>query len=135
MTPEKEDKTILDAGYIAAINDAIEFVKETQDKYVLIDRLERLKWNHRVEHYEGKIMKFYEKGDDVGYLIKDDIFGIAGIMIFIKEKIYMGLPESECVFAKNNFTKVFEKAFTNKGEIEKFYVSEIQKYEPNKECT
>lgn len=135
MTPEKEDKTILDAGYIAAINDAIEFVKETQDKYVLIDRLERLKWNRRVEHYEGKIMKFYEKGDDVGYLIKDDIFGIEGIMIFIKEKIYMGLPESECVFAKNNFTKVFEKAFTNKGKIEKFYVSEIQKYKPNKECT
>lgn len=135
MAPEKKDKIILDAGYDTAINDAIEIVKETQDKDIIIDHLERLKWNRRVEHYEGKIMKYYEKGDDVGYLIKDDIFGIEGIMIFIKEKKYMGLPESECVFAKNNFTKVFEKTFTNKDEIDKFYVSEIQKYKPNKECT
>lgn len=128
MYSEKKDKIILDAGYNVAINEVLKILKGLNEFDIISDRLERLKWKRRSDDYEGKIIKYYEKGDAFGFLIKDDIFEITGIVISIEDKEYMQLPERECICAKNNFTKVFEKVFTNKDEIDKFYMSETQKY-------
>lgn len=122
MTPEKEDKTILDAGYIVAINDAIEIVKETQDNDIIIDRLERLKWNRRVGEYEAILTKHYTKDDDVGYIIVDDVNKIRGVMVKLNTKEKVELSESDAIFVKKNIPKVFERKFylDNSYKIEEY---------------
>lgn len=129
MTPEKKDRIILDAGYNAGINDAIESLKYLQDGDVICDRLNRLKWKRRAENYEGKMTKYYHKGEDSGYIIFEDINRIIGIMVLIEENQRFLMSEKDTIFIKTTYKDcdIFKKEYVDPNEFQK----DIDKELPN----
>ena len=119
-----EDFIILNTGYQSAIKESLENLKDLNEYDIIKDRLDRLGDKYRIIHddskYIGKISKYYDKENDLGYIIFDDIYELKGVMLFVTKKEYKEIAEKELIFIKNTlkpfFNKTYEEQFKMKIE-------------------
>ena len=132
-----EDFVVWSAGYQKAIQDSLEILKDLQDFDIIKDRLLRLSDKERTlkekNGYLGKILKYYDKENDLGYLILDDIYGINGVMLFVSKKEYKKIEEKELIFVKNNMKPFMSKEFKNEEELTNEFNSLIKTFKESSE--
>lgn len=130
-----EDFIVLNAGYQTAIKDSLEILKDLQDFDIIKDRLLRLSDKERTlkekNGYLGKILKYYDKENNMGYVIKDDIYNIEGNLLLLDIKRIKKLTEKELVFVKNTMKPSMIKEFKNEEELDKEYGEIINKFKEN----
>lgn len=130
-----EDFIVLNAGYQTAIKDSLEILKDLQDFDIITDRLLRLSDRERTlkekNGYLGKILKYYDKENNMGYVIKDDIYNIEGNLLLLDIKRIKKLTEKELVFVKNTMKPSMIKEFKNEEELDKEYGEIINKFKEN----
>lgn len=120
-----EDFIVLNAGYQKAIQDSLEILKDLQDFDIIKDRLLRLGDKERAINdkigYMGNISKYYDRKNDLGYIIFDDIYDINGVMLFVSKKEYKKIDEKELIFIKNNMKPFTSRNYKDKDLIYKEY--------------
>ena len=130
-----EDFIVLNAGYQKAIQDSLEILKDLQDFDIITDKLLRLSDRERTlkekNGYLGKILKYYDKENNMGYIIKDDIYNIEGNLLLLDIKRIKKLTEKELVFVKNTMKPSMIKEFKNEEELDKEYEKTINKFKEN----
>lgn len=130
-----EDFIVWSAGYQKAIQDCLEEIKYSYDSDIIKDRLVRLSDREKTlkekNGYLGKILKYYDKENNMGYVIKDDIYNIEGVLLLLDIKRIEELPEKELVFVKNTMKPSMIKDFKNKEELDKEYEKIINKFKEN----
>lgn len=110
-----EDFFILNSGYQLAIKNSLEILSDLPDIDIIKDRLNRLGDKYRIIHddskYIGKISKYYDKENDLGYIIFDDIYELKGVMLFVTKKEYKEIDEKELIFIKNTIKPFVSKEY------------------------
>lgn len=110
-----EDFFILNSGYQLAIKNSLEILSDLPDIDIIKDRLDRLGDKYRIIHddskYIGKISKYYDKENDLGYIIFDDIYELKGVMLFVTKKEYKEIDEKELIFIKNTIKPFVSKEY------------------------
>ena len=127
-----EDFIILNSGYQAAITDSLKLLKDLNEFDVINDRLSRIAEKHRLINsdsgYEGKISKYYDKRNDLGYIIYDDIFELKGIMIFVSKKECKVIEERDLIFIKNTMEPFSTKEFKIQKLMQLEYDEMLEKF-------
>lgn len=130
-----KDFIVWSAGYQQAIKDCLEEIKYLYDSDIIKDRLLRLSDRERTlkekNGYLGKILKYYDKENNMGYVIKDDIYNIEGDLLLLDIKRIEELPEKELVFVKNTMKPSMVKEFKDEEELDKEYGKIINKFKEN----
>lgn len=116
-----EDFIILNTGYQSAIKESLENLKDLNEYDIIKDRLDRLGDKYRIIHddskYIGKISKYYDKENDLGYIIFDDIYELKGVMLFVTKKEYKEIEEKELIFIKNTLKPFFNKTYEEQSKM------------------
>lgn len=125
-----EDYIILRAGYDKAVNDILETLKDMSEYDIIKSRILKKQQQYLLgnREYEGFLYKFYDKDNNLGYIIFDDIYEIKGVCLFIKEGKYKELEEKELIFAKNNNLCIWSEKFNNKDYINLKYEELLKPY-------
>lgn len=130
-----EDFIVWSAGYQKAIQDCLGEIEHLYDSDIIKDRLVRLSDRERTlkeeNGYLGKILKYYDKENNMGYVIKDDIYNIEGVLLLLDIKRIEELSEKELVLVKNTMKPSMIKEFKNKEELDKEYEKIINKFKEN----
>lgn len=130
-----EDFIVWSAGYQKAIQDCLGEIEHLYDYDIIKDRLVRLSDKERTlkekNGYLGKILKYYDKENNMGYVIKDDIYNIEGNLLLLDIKRIKKLTEKELVFVKNTMKPSMIKEFKNEEELDKEYGEIINKFKEN----
>lgn len=130
-----EDFIVLNAGYQKAIQDSLEILKDLQDFDIIKDRLLRLGDKERAINdkigYMGNISKYYDRKNDLGYIIFDDIYDINGVMLFVSKKEYKKIDEKELIFIKNNMKPFTSRNYKDKDLIYKEYQEMLNDFKEN----
>ena len=130
-----KDFIVWSAGYQQAIQDCLEEIKDLYNCDIITDRLVRLSDRERTlkekNGYLGKILKYYDKENNMGYVIKDDIYNIEGNLLLLDIKRIEKLTEKELVFVKNTMKPSMIKEYKNKEEWDKEYEKIINKFKEN----
>lgn len=113
---KNEDFILFRAGYNRAVFEITNILNNNTNIEVIKDEILR---KQRAlfagnEAYEGNLYKYYDKENNLGYILFDDIYELKGVCIFIKEGIYTELPVEELLFAKQNNKLIQSESFTNK---------------------
>lgn len=120
-----EDFIILNAGYQSAIRESLENLKDLNEYDIIKNRLDRIAERYRISHdnnkYKGVLGKYYDKENDLGYLILNDINHIEGVVLLLSNKKYEILPEEELVFVINTIKNFKLKEFNNEQKIKEEY--------------
>lgn len=126
-----EDFVILNTGYQKAINDSLNELKDLNEFDLIKSRLDRISEKFRMCHdetkYKGILTKYYDKKNNLGYVILNDINHIEGILLLLSEQKYEILPEKELIFIENTM-KGFKREFDNEKEIKKEYNKILNKF-------
>lgn len=104
-----EDYIILKAGYNNAINDILPYIKNEIEKEDILRK--QAIYNGTDKEYKGKQSKYWDKYNDLGYIIFEDVFGTIGFMIDLKTKIPIRINLEEIKFIKNNFHENIYKMY------------------------
>lgn len=125
-----EDYIILRAGYDKAINDVLETLKEMPNYDIIKSRVLKKQQQYLLGNceYEGFLYKCYDKQNNLGYIIFDDIYEIKGVCLFVKEGKYKDLNEEELIFAKNNNICIWSEKFNNKDYMNLKYEELLKPY-------
>lgn len=120
-----EDFIVLNAGYQKAVNESLEVLSDLENFDIIKDRLLRLGDKERAINdkigYMGNISKYYDRKNDLGYIIFDDIYDINGVMLFVSKKEYKKIDEKELIFIKNNMKPFTSRNYKDKDLIYKEY--------------
>lgn len=120
-----EDFIVLNAGYQTAVNESLEVLSDLENFDIIKDRLLRLGDKERAINdkigYMGNISKYYDRKNDLGYIIFDDIYDINGVMLFVSKKEYKKIDEKELIFIKNNMKPFTSRNYKDKDLIYKEY--------------
>lgn len=111
-----EDYIILKTGYNKAINDILPYIKNEIEKEDILRK--QAIYNGADKEYKGKQSKYWDKSNDLGYIIFEDIFGSVGFMIDLKSKIITRIDNSEIKFIQENFHENIFKIYCTVSEIE-----------------
>lgn len=119
-----EDYIILRAGYNQAIKDIIETLNNNiyisdDDKSVIKDAVLRKQRQYLVGNteYEGFLYKYYDKENNIGYVLFDDIYELKGFVIFIDEGTCKELDAKELIYARNQYELIWNEGFKNQDLI------------------
>lgn len=127
-----EDFIILNSGYQSAINDTLKILQDLNEFDVINDRLLRIAEKHRLINsdsgYEGNINKYYDKENDLGYIVYDDIFELKGVMIFVSQKQYKPIEEKDLIFIKNTMQSFSTKNFKIQKLMQLEYEEMLEKF-------
>lgn len=127
-----EDFIVLNAGYQKAVNESLEVLSDLENFDIIKDRLLRLGNRTRAINdnvgYTGYISKYYDKDNDIGYIIYDDIYGINGAMLFVSKKEYKKIEEKELIFIKNNMKPFIIKDYKDKDLIYKEFQEMLKEF-------
>jgi len=127
-----KDFIILNSGYQAAITDSLKVLKDLNEIDVINDRLLRIAEKHRLINsdsgYEGNINKYYDKENDLGYIVYDDIFELKGVMIFVSQKQYKPIEEKDLIFIKNTMQSFSTKNFKIQKLMQLEYEEMLEKF-------
>lgn len=125
-----EDYIIMKTGYDIAIEDAIKKLEDLSDFDVIKSRLLRLKKQYEIgnKQYEGSIYKYYDKVQELGFVILDDIYEIKGACIFVEEGTYKELEEKELLWVKDTYEIKTQENFKNIDLIKLRYNDILNKF-------
>lgn len=124
-----EDYIVLKTGFNTAINNTLDCLQDLPNYDIIKDRILRLQKNYLSQEYEGTLTKYYDKQNELGYVILDDNKEIKGACIFLKENKYKMLPESELIFVKNNVLCRYNWTSHNKDYIHMKFEELLNKFE------
>ena len=130
-----EDYIILNAGYNTAINDILKKLEDLPDYELIKERILKVKKSHEIGNtkYEGTLYKYYNKNDDLGFILYDDIYTLKGVSLFVTKGEYKELEEKELIFVKNTMKPFWKEVFENKDLINLRYknlLNNFKKIEP-----
>lgn len=125
-----EDYIIIKAGYDNAVNDILNSLADLPDYDIIKSRILKKQQQYwlKDKEYEGFLYKFYDKENNIGYIIFDDIYKIKGVCLFVKEGKYKELDEKELIFAKNNNVCIWSEKFDNEKTINEKYLQILKPY-------
>lgn len=130
MTQEKEDYTILHAGYMKAIDDVLQLIDDETLKNKII-RKSKMAFNE-FPIFEGAITKYYYKEHNLGVVLYDSTFEFKGFMIDIEKGTYNILDDKELIYVKINWENIHEEKFKDEfimNEKYNYYLSQWKKAE------
>ena len=126
-----EDYIILRAGYNQAIKDIIETLKtESQENPVIKDKILRAQRKYLIGNteYEGFLYKHYDRENNIGYVLFDDIYELKGFAIFIDEGTCKELDCKELLYARSQYELIWNEGFKNQDLINLRYKELLDKW-------
>lgn len=135
MNKDDSDFIILRSGYDVAINDVTNIINNSDideiNKKIIINKIlrkQRLsKFGSNIK-FEGYLYKYYDKDNNIGYIIYDNIYEIKGVSIFIDEGNYTEIDEKEIIFVKNNFQIIYSEDFNSEDLMNLRYQDFLKKF-------
>lgn len=125
-----EDKIILDAGYHQAIRDMLEILKDFKNYDLIENKIMKRKLQRELgeNNYEGYLYKYYDKENNLGYIVFDDIYETKGVCIFVEDNTFVELQEQDVLFAKKKYPCIWNKKYKDKDLIKVEYQSLYNKF-------
>lgn len=112
----QEDYIILKTGYNMAINDILPYITDEFDKNYILRK--QAIYNGADKEYKGKQSKYWDKKNDLGYIIFEDVFGTIGYMIDLKTKLPIKIGLDEIKFVQDNLHENIYKIYYSCSDIE-----------------
>lgn len=126
-----EDYIILRAGYNQAVKDILETLKtESQENPVIKDKILRAQRKYLIGNteYEGFLYKHYDRENNIGYVLFDDIYELKGFAIFIDEGTCKELDCKELLYARSQYELIWNEGFKNQDLINLRYKELLDKW-------